>query len=190
MKKILVFMLFIILFSIMINLQTSAGTLPIDGLLNSTDITKISKDDVFKELKSNDIGESIFSIKNPMNIESIKKEDIKVNFIEECGYVKTDELGNKKYTLTINSTCEAERIKEKIYVTNEVCKDIVNNLNRYQFSLSDDLIYQYYFHAIPKGKRYIKWTKKDKVDKKKESILLELSKKHNCSILEIKKGLI
>jgi len=68
--------------------------------------------------------------------------------------------------------------------------DIANDINRYQFSLPDKLIYQYYYHAIPKGKRFIKWTKKEKVDKKREDIIVKLSKKYNCSILEMKKSLI
>ena len=66
--------------------------------------------------------------------------------------------------------------------------DIVNDINRYQFS--DELIYQYYYHTVPKGRRYIKWTKKDKVDKKRESVIKELAILHNCSIDEMKKSMI
>lgn len=44
--------------------------------------------------------------------------------------------------------------------------DIVNIMNEYQFSLPDNLIYEYYYHKIPKGKRYLKWVKKNEVDKK------------------------
>jgi hypothetical protein len=44
--------------------------------------------------------------------------------------------------------------------------DITNTINEYQFFLSDDLIYQYYYHKVPQGKRYIKWVKKNEVDKK------------------------
>ena len=68
--------------------------------------------------------------------------------------------------------------------------DMVNDINRYQFSLPDKLIYQYYYHVVPKGRRYIKWNKKEKVDKKKEDIIKKLSETHNCSIMEIKKSLI
>lgn len=38
--------------------------------------------------------------------------------------------------------------------------DIVNEVNTFQFFLTDQMIYQYYWHKIPKGKRYIKWVKK------------------------------
>lgn len=68
--------------------------------------------------------------------------------------------------------------------------DLVNSVNYYQFILPDELVYQYYFHAIPKGKRFLKWTKKDKVDKKRDAIIKQLSEKHDCSIMEIKKSLI
>ena len=67
---------------------------------------------------------------------------------------------------------------------------LANDINRYQFILPDELIYQYYYHAVPKGKRFLKWTKKDAVDKKRTEIIKELSVKHNCSIMEIKKSLI
>ena len=43
--------------------------------------------------------------------------------------------------------------------------DTVDKINEFQFLLSDDLIYKYYFDKIPKGRRYIKWTKKEEVDK-------------------------
>lgn len=44
--------------------------------------------------------------------------------------------------------------------------DIVNVVNEFQFFLSDDLIYKYYYYKIPQGKRYLKWVKKEEVDKK------------------------
>jgi hypothetical protein len=44
--------------------------------------------------------------------------------------------------------------------------DIVNNLNCLQFSLKDDIIYKYYMSKVPKGKRFLKWSKKTPKDKK------------------------
>ena len=67
---------------------------------------------------------------------------------------------------------------------------LVNDINRYLFLLPDELIYQYYFHAVPRGKRFLKWTKKDAVDKKRDEIIKQLSIKHNCSMMEIKKSLL
>ena len=70
-----------------------------------TDITKVIKDDIFKELISNDASktEAVFTLENPMKTEQISREDIKVKFNEVCGKVNS-------YKLLINSTCEAERI--------------------------------------------------------------------------------
>jgi hypothetical protein len=44
--------------------------------------------------------------------------------------------------------------------------DIVNKLNSLQFSLKDDIIYKYYMSKVPKGKRFLKWSKKTPKDKK------------------------
>jgi hypothetical protein len=62
---------------------------------------------------------------------------------------------------------------------------LVNDINPYIFGLKDDLIYKYFYHKIPKGKRYIKWVKKDK---QKEEKYTELAKMYDCSIEEIKKS--
>jgi hypothetical protein len=38
--------------------------------------------------------------------------------------------------------------------------NIVNDINRFQFLLPDEVIYRYYRYMIPKKKRNIKWIKK------------------------------
>jgi len=43
--------------------------------------------------------------------------------------------------------------------------DIVNKINSLQFGLDDDIIYKYYMDKVPKGRRYLKWPKKDPKDK-------------------------
>ncbi len=91
----------------------------------TNDINDLTKDDVFKELISNNARktEAVFSLKNPLNKEQISREDIKINFNEVCGKVNS-------YELLINSTCEAERVKEYVYDTREVCyNQTVNNTN-------------------------------------------------------------
>jgi hypothetical protein len=40
----------------------------------------------------------------------------------------------------------------------------VNDINKYQFILPDEIIYEYYMSAVPQGKRYLKWVKKRKED--------------------------
>jgi len=41
---------------------------------------------------------------------------------------------------------------------------ICNDINKYQFLLPDDRIYEYYMKRIPKGTKYVKWVKKRKAD--------------------------
>lgn len=57
----------------------------------------------------------------------------------------------------------------------------VNDLNHFQFKLPDDLIYKYYYDRVPKGKRFIRWTKKETVDKKTKVKLDALKEKYNIS---------
>lgn len=44
--------------------------------------------------------------------------------------------------------------------------NIVDKIVRLQFTLPDDIIYNYYVSEIPKGRRFIKWIKKTPEDKK------------------------
>ena len=79
-------------------------------------IDDITRDDVYKELILNDAikTEAIFTLKNPINDVSIKRDDIKINFNEVCGNVNS-------YKVLINSSCEAERVKEYIYDIKLIC---------------------------------------------------------------------
>jgi len=61
---------------------------------------------------------------------------------------------------------------------------LVNKMNVLQFLLKDDIIYQYYYSAVPKGKRFIRWSKKDKVDKKRGERIKEISTEYNVSKIE------
>jgi hypothetical protein len=68
--------------------------------------------------------------------------------------------------------------------------DTVQKINGLQFHLPDDIIYKYYFSKIPKGRRFIRWTKKDKEDKKKLKELDSIMIKHNLSKNEAKRVLM
>lgn len=67
--------------------------------------------------------------------------------------------------------------------------NIVDKIVRLQFTLPDDIIYNYYMSKIPKGRRFIKWVKKtpeDKKIKKKLDLMMEgtnLSKREAKMIL-------
>jgi hypothetical protein len=73
--------------------------------------------------------------------------------------------------------------------------NIVDKIVRLQFTLPDDIIYNYYMSEIPKGRRYIKWVKKtpeDKKNKKKLDLIMEgtdLSKREAKMILALEEKL-
>ena len=46
---------------------------------------------------------------------------------------------------------------------------LANEINAFQFSLNDDIIYKYYYHKIPKGRRFIRWIKKDSTEETKKA---------------------
>ena len=62
--------------------------------------------------------------------------------------------------------------------------NLVNKINVLQFSLKHDIIYQYYFEKVPKGKRFIRWTKKEKENKARRKKIEELAKELNVSKIE------
>lgn len=66
---------------------------------------------------------------------------------------------------------------------------IVNRINPYIFSLKDDQIYTYFFHNIPKKRRFIKWIKKDssKENKKMKEELENLRERLGISKIEASK---
>jgi hypothetical protein len=69
------------------------------------------------------------------------------------------------------------------------CEDLmetVNEINKFQFSLPDEHIYTYYWYKVPRGKRYIKWTKKSEIDKKVDKKIKEIAIEYNISELEAK----
>jgi len=64
--------------------------------------------------------------------------------------------------------------------------DYAQNINRLMFvsGMPDKMVYKYFFHAIPKKRRYIKWIKKDGVDKKRKKAIEEIAERRNMSIRE------
>lgn len=59
--------------------------------------------------------------------------------------------------------------------------------NEFQFLLPDNLIYQYYYYKVPQGKRYIRWVKKDTLDKAKKDNLEKVRKESLLSKQEFSK---
>lgn len=96
-------------------------------------------------------------------------------------------LFNKKEVEPFNkTTCNPYMLS--MYLSHE--KDLINvvqEMNKIQFSLPDGrerIVYEYYLSKVPRGRRFIKWTKKDKAGKKKEKQLEEIMEELDVSKLE------
>ncbi len=59
--------------------------------------------------------------------------------------------------------------------------EIVGRINPYLFNLPDELIFKYYVETVPKGRRYLKFTKKSKEAKDKEQDIKEIMEKYGVS---------
>ena len=64
------------------------------------------------------------------------------------------------------------------------CISIVNEFNPYLFNMSPKSAYEFFYDKIPKKKRFIKFTKKEKSDESKNLLLLR--EKKNLSKKETK----
>lgn len=64
--------------------------------------------------------------------------------------------------------------------------ELVNKINKYQFMLPDEIIYQFYIYEVPKKKRYIKWIKKKKEKDMEEEIKKFKNKYPRLSMREAK----
>jgi len=63
---------------------------------------------------------------------------------------------------------------------------IVNEINMLQFNLEDEMVFNYYYHKVPKGKRFIRWPKKTEKDKQEQKIIESLQEKYGISKREAK----
>ena len=68
--------------------------------------------------------------------------------------------------------------------------EIVNNITPYIGVLSDEAIYKYFYDAIPRGKRFIKWIAKEKTSKEAETEIKELMAIKNISYMEARKYVV
>lgn len=59
----------------------------------------------------------------------------------------------------------------------------INKINEIQFSIPDEMVYKYFYYKVPRGKRFLKWTKKDKKEasKKLTEVLNKLNETYNIS---------
>lgn len=66
---------------------------------------------------------------------------------------------------------------------------IVNKINECLFTLPDELVYKYFMKSIPKKRRFIKWSQKEKKDVEKEKKIEEIQLTYNVSRNEAIKSL-
>lgn len=100
---------------------------------------------------------------------------------------KTNHLTEVLNAVTLKTPCEYNSKEVSAFVLSLFLSEdpklsgIVNKINKYQFSLPDDLIFKYYVDTIPKGKRYLKFTKKSKSSKDKEDDIKQLMELYGVS---------
>lgn len=103
-----------------------------------------------------------------------KKSDL-FQAIDCINYKKTPEFDISKvngYILSLWLAQDRQLIK------------YVQDLNPYIFYFTNEAVFWYYYKKIPKGKRFIKWTKKS--DDKHSKEIEELCQKYNISYKEAK----
>lgn len=66
--------------------------------------------------------------------------------------------------------------------------DLTNRINQILFSVPDNLTYNYFYHKVPKGRRYISYVKKDRG--KDDKRVKELMKQYEMSEREVLQCLI
>ena len=116
---------------------------------NKKRIDNLVGEDVYKKLILNDAQntKAIITLNNPMETIDIKRDNIKVKFIQKCGKVNN-------YKLLINSTCIGMKEKEIIYGIKKVCynSSIINNKTKeniikeicFNETFIKDIIYEFY----------------------------------------------
>ena len=64
--------------------------------------------------------------------------------------------------------------------------EYVSRLNPYIFDLPKEMAYKYFLKCVPKKKRFIRWTGKEKIDKKTEEKISQLCQEYGISPKEAK----
>jgi hypothetical protein len=108
----------------------------------------------------------------------VEKQPTLFDFLNQI-YLKT---GKYKYDKKIASAYMISLwLSHDNYLIRHVAK-----IASLQFTLPDDIIYEYYMNVIPKGKRFIKWTKKRVEDKKMKKQIESIMEGTNLSKREAK----
>lgn len=100
---------------------------------------------------------------------------------------KKNHLTEVLNAITLKQPCEYNKKEFSAFVLSLFLSEdptiikFVNEINKYQFSLTDELVFKYYVETIPQKKRYLKFTKKTKVAKDKEKLINELVELYGIS---------
>jgi len=100
---------------------------------------------------------------------------------------KSNHLTEVLNAVTLKTPCEYKPKEFSAFVLSLFLSEdpelrhIVNDINNLQFNLTDELIYKYYVKMIPKGRRYLKFTKKSVESKQRDIEIKELMEKYDVS---------
>jgi hypothetical protein len=100
---------------------------------------------------------------------------------------KNNHLTEVLNAVTVKSPCDYNPKDVSAYILSlflsedKGLRKIVNEINKYHFSLPDKLIFKYYVETVPKGFRRTKFTKKTAQGKERDEQLAELMKEHGIS---------
>lgn len=100
---------------------------------------------------------------------------------------KNNHLTEVLNAVTLKTPCEYKPKEFSAYVLSLFLSEdpklaeIVNKINKYQFSLTDELVFRYYVDTVPRGKRYLKFTKKSKESEDKEEDIKQLMELYGVS---------
>ncbi len=100
---------------------------------------------------------------------------------------KSNHLTEVLSAVTLKTPCEYKSKEFSAFVLSLFLSEdpkligFVNKINKFQFSLTDELIFKYYVDVIPKGRRYLKFTKKTKESKNKEEDIKQLMELYGVS---------
>lgn len=99
-----------------------------------------------------------------------------IKAINEKSYIEYDPKKASKYILMLWLSESRELI------------DIISKVNYNIFNLPDKLVFKYLYQRVPKKKRFIKYTKKEKLSKEEEQEVQELINDYNISYQEAEKS--
>lgn len=99
-----------------------------------------------------------------------------------------DQIQTKKNTYSYDKKIASAYMLTQFLSMDRSFIKYCNDINKYHFLLSDEIIYKYYINVIPKGKKFIKFIKKRKENEKIKRIVDKIKESNpDLSINECKR---